>query len=377
MNNLLDSSMLLDGASPWAVGSFEVADKPIIIRAFGLGADDLICVKMVRKVQLGSGNVTVDGCGTKPAEIETKAASEYFTDCSVKVCICAKQPWTVVSLSGDYELEVRGSNVTLSAVTVTADIYHGASLPICAAQCKACEPAITVASPVTAVVTGLPCPLPATFMYNGAQTTLSAFIADIKVQVTGAMYNASTCSFTAPAGSAFPSLAVSAVPTPAPVYCPSQPLVDGGFGYHIADPKDPAATVEIAPCAGDTSVDSIWVYPTAGTGHTAKVTACDGTTIGYGANQSNCAVACPCPEMNVTVNNAAPVNNVSVAAPIVNNAFAPTTNVAAPAVTTNVAAPVVNLPAPNVVGAGYDANGKLTITRSDGTTVQTTDLPSC
>jgi hypothetical protein len=92
--------------------------------------------------------------------------------------------------------------------------------------------------------------------------------------------------------------------------------------------------------------------------------------------------------MNVTVNNAAPVNNVSVAAPTVNvepavNNFAPTTNVTAPAVTnnftptTNVAAPVVNLPAPNVVSAGYDGNGKLTITRSDGTSVQTADLPSC
>jgi hypothetical protein len=73
-------------------------------------------------------------------------------------------------------------------------------------------------------------------------------------------------------------------------YCPSQPLLDGGFGFHIADPKDPAATVEIAPCAGDTTVDSIWLYPTAGAGHTVKVLDCEGNTIGYGANQSKCGL---------------------------------------------------------------------------------------
>jgi hypothetical protein len=224
--------------------------------------------------------------------------------------------------------------------------------------------------PVTATVTGLPCPLPAAFVWNGVATTLSAFIADVKAQVAGAVYNAAQCKFTAPEGSTFPPLVVSAivvVPPPV-VYCPSQRLLDGGYGYHINDPKDPAATVELAPCPGDTSTDSIWVYPTAGTGRTAKVTACDGTTIGYGANQSNCAVTCPCPDMNVTVNNAAPVNNVTVAPPVVNNAFAPVTNVSAP---------VVNLPAPNVVSASYDTNGKLTITKSDGATVQTADLPSC
>lgn len=229
--------------------------------------------------------------------------------------------------------------------------------------------------PVTGTVTGLPCPLPAAFMWNGVATTLSQFITDVKAQVTGAVYNAALCSFTAPEGSTFPSLVVSAivvVPPPV-VYCPSLPLMDGGFGYHIADPKDPLATVEIAPCAGDISTDSIWVYPTAGVGRTAKVTACDGVTIGYGVNKSNCAVACPCPDMTVTVNNTAPINNVSVAAPIVT--VEPAVNNFAP--TTNVAAPVVNLPAPNVVAAGYDTNGKLTITKSDGTTIQTTDLPSC
>jgi len=80
------------------------------------------------------------------------------------------------------------------------------------------------------------------------------------------------------------------------VYCPSLRLScsgEPGFGYHADDPKDPAATVEMAPCAGDPQ-DSIWIYPTSGTGHTVKVTDCDGVLIGYAANRSDCAPDCGC-----------------------------------------------------------------------------------
>ena len=118
----------------------------------------------------------------------------------------------------------------------------------------------------------------------------------------GATYSGASCQFTAPAGSVFPPLVVSAVvvPPPAPqptVYCASQPLLGGGFGYHISDPKDPAATVEIAPCPGDTSgTPTIWVYPTASAGATAPQYDCNGVLIGYGRNTSNCAIQCPCPE---------------------------------------------------------------------------------
>jgi hypothetical protein len=230
--------------------------------------------------------------------------------------------------------------------------YTGYGQPV--DHCKVAPPAPT---PITQAITPCPATFPMVWNYDGATyPTIGAFVNAYKAAMLPVVVTfVAPCTFSAPDGTVFLPTALSAIVVvpPTVVYCPSQPLLDGGFGYHIADPKDPAATVEIAPCPGDTSTDSIWVYPTAGAGRTAKVTACDGTTIGYGANQSNCAVACPCPDMNVTVNNAAPVNNVSVAAP------------------------VVNLPAPNVVGAGYDANGKLTITRSDGTTVQTADLPSC
>lgn len=81
-------------------------------------------------------------------------------------------------------------------------------------------------------------------------------------------------------------------------YCPSMRLsCDGsvpGFAYHDADIKDPAATVLMEPCAGDTSTDRMWIYPSAGPGHTIKVTDCDGVLIGYAVNRSDCAPECPC-----------------------------------------------------------------------------------
>jgi hypothetical protein len=81
-------------------------------------------------------------------------------------------------------------------------------------------------------------------------------------------------------------------------YCPSMRLScngEPGYGFHLLDPKDPAATVELASCDG---TDSIWIYPTAGPGHTAAQYECkpDGTLtlLGYGANRSDCAPDCGC-----------------------------------------------------------------------------------
>jgi hypothetical protein len=196
------------------------------------------------------------------------------------------------------------------------------------------------------------------------------------------------------------------------VYCPSLRIsCDGkpGFGFHTADPKDPAATIEMAPCPGDEMTDSIWIYPSAGPGHTIKVADCDGNMIGYAVNKSDCAGDCGCPKDPViTVNNTnnvaaptvnvaapevtvTPVNNfaptTNVAAPEVTavNNFTPTTNVAAPAVTnnfaptTNVAAPEVNITqaAPNLVAQVIADDGRITSTLSDGSTVVSNALPSC
>lgn len=159
-------------------------------------------------------------------------------------------------------------------------------------------------------------------------------------------------------------------------FCPSMRLsCDGsvpGFGFHDMDVIDPLATVEMAPCAGDTTTDRIRIYPSAGPGHTVKITDCDGVLVGYAANRSDCAPDCGCPKD--------PVINIKtyVAAPEVTNNFAPTTNVAAPEVTNNFAPTTnVSLPAPNLVAHALSNTGVLTSTLSDGSTVTSNPLPTC
>jgi len=85
------------------------------------------------------------------------------------------------------------------------------------------------------------------------------------------------------------------LPDQPPAPCPSLSLADQspyfkGFAYVPGDLVDPAATV---PFRGGL------IYPTAGEGHTVKVTAPDGVTvIGYAANQSECANPCCNPVAN-------------------------------------------------------------------------------
>jgi hypothetical protein len=73
--------------------------------------------------------------------------------------------------------------------------------------------------------------------------------------------------------------------------CPSFSLADAspafkGFAYVAGDLTDPAATV---PFRGG------FIYPTAGVGHTVKVTDALGAVIGYAANKSDCANPCCTP----------------------------------------------------------------------------------
>jgi len=70
-----------------------------------------------------------------------------------------------------------------------------------------------------------------------------------------------------------------------------------GYAYTAGDYTDPAATVAY----GD-----LFLYPTAGEGHTVKVTDVNGATIGYAANKSDCAGCCvliprPIPEADLSL----------------------------------------------------------------------------
>ena len=83
--------------------------------------------------------------------------------------------------------------------------------------CGACADCVTVVPPVPVIapVTGQPCPLPASFLWQGTQYTTSSFIVAVQAQVAGAVYNGALCQFTAPAGSVFPALVLQATPPPA------------------------------------------------------------------------------------------------------------------------------------------------------------------
>lgn len=123
------------------------------------------------------------------------------------------------------------------------------------------------------------------------------------------------------------------------------------------DPKDPAATVEMADCDG--IEDSVWIYPAPGAGHTVKVMDCNGTLVGYAANQSACAADCGCPKDPVIT---------------VNNKFSPTTNVAAPSVAVSVEAVMPDAPL-SVLNTSWSGT-TLVLTMSDGT-VREAPAPLC
>jgi hypothetical protein len=87
------------------------------------------------------------------------------------------------------------------------------------------------------------------------------------------------------------------LPDPVANPCPSFSLADAspffkGFAYVAGDLIDPAANV---------AYRGGFIYPTAGEGHTVKVTALDGVTvIGYAVNKSDCANPCCNPVTNRT-----------------------------------------------------------------------------
>lgn len=80
---------------------------------------------------------------------------------------------------------------------------------------------------------------------------------------------------------------------PSSVPCPSRRIPGfAGFGFDASDVFDPDATVRIVPTTGNTL--PLWIYPTPRWGATAAVLDGTGAVLGFAANQSDCAVDCPC-----------------------------------------------------------------------------------
>jgi hypothetical protein len=297
---ILEPNTPLNGFSPWVVGEFTVTSEPLKIEAFGLGSDDLICVKSVLKKSIDSGSYENDGCKTNAPDGLEVVATEYLTDCGTKICICKKQAWTVITIPGTYQLEVSGTNIQNHLVTVQMIPYTGSLEVQASNQCKVCEPATPTVPAATFTLT--PCPANGTFNYAGVVYNMPSQLIKLKTDIEAlygitTSYNPTDCIFTVTGGIGTPPPNVTLIPVvipPAPpVYCPSYPMPNGGFAYGLGDSIDPLATTKLQDgCTG--SDDIYWLYPTPALGHTVPVPDCSGTVLGYAANKSDCAPACAC-----------------------------------------------------------------------------------
>jgi hypothetical protein len=359
----------LKGAAPWFLANVVVGSKPIFLYAYGMADGDKICVRRIVTSADESGFVSSNCSVSSPVPGSVVARSDVNA-CGNPVCMDKDNASVQLPEPGSYELVGEGPGFAAGTITIEEVVWTGEHSP------AACPAPIEIGSLPPIEISAIPdlniAELPDLVISELPIIEIAKHVVGTQVVCGDLWYIWSDGTKT-----------TETLPTcPEPVtYCPSMRLSCSGgvgFGYHLMDPKDPAATVEMATCPGDETTDPIWIYPTAGPGHTVKVMDCDGNPIGYAVNRSDCAPECGCPE---TVINFSPTTNV--AAPAVTNNFAPTTNVAAPAVTnnfaptTNVAAPNVTLPAPNVVAHALGEDGTLTTTLSNGSTVVSNPLPSC
>lgn len=398
MSIIFDNTSVLAGASPWTMAGFEVSDKPKLIFAYGLGADDVICVRRVVSSDNPNSGFKSNGCSTTAPQAGFVLARQDVMSCGIRVCMCANQNSVVISEPGDYELVGTGSGIAGGSIYIEATEWLSESSP--PANCfdcfnvpcedttwtatgnercvgsdvereetsncgttrwvtdrqvvwtptgqKHCEGETTKLEErndcgATRWVAG-----PATKWTDTGSTRCTAAgrvekeqinecccgtkWVDVSAQTwtdTGVVRCTTTnvekeqkneCGttrwvtdrpqvWTETGESRCKNFRVEVqetndcgatrwtATTTVCGYCPSLRVScdsNSGYGYHVNDPKDPAATVEMAPCTGDTSVDSVWIYPSSGPGHTIKVTDCDGNLIGYAANRSDCAADCGC-----------------------------------------------------------------------------------
>lgn len=282
---------------------------------------------------------TMRGCCPDPIVVEPPPppVTAVVSICPVPACFTwgGTQYNSVVAFASDIRSLVPGA--TYNVATCTFSAPAGAVFPDL--TIVECVPEV----PVTAVVSI--CPVPTCFTWGGTQyNSVAAFVNAVKDIVPGAVYNAQTCTFSAPEGSVFPDLTIVEC-VPETVYCPSLRLDvcdcnEIGFAYRDGDSIDPAATVQVLACDGTTVG---YAYPTARVGATVPYEE-NNIVIGFLKNRSECA-----PEASTVINNY---------------------------VNTTVAAPTVVLPAPTVASQTLDANDAIVTTLTNGT-VFTTPLSNC
>jgi hypothetical protein len=339
-------------------------DTQVTIAALGLPAGASVNIEMVQISTPVRDQICPGSCEIPAVQFPSETAWQPLMCCEgKKVTLNAASPYIVIDAPQHVRLRALITGYDFSAAPFPGEvIVYPSTSTITNDTMRGCCPDPVVIAPPAPQVTAMVsiCPVPACFTWGGAQyNSIAAFVSDVKDLVPGAGYNPLTCTFSAPAGTVFPSLAIVAcVPvTPTPVYCPSFRLeacgcAEIGFAYRLGDSIDPAATVAILDCEG---LAVGWGYPTPRPGATVPYEDND-VVVAYLQNKSDCA-----PEASTTVN-----VQTTVSAPIV--------NVAAPVV--SVAAPTVVLPAPTVASQVLDANDAIVTTLTNGT-VFTTPLSNC
>jgi hypothetical protein len=334
-------------------------DTQVTIAALGLPAGASVNIEMVQISTPVRDQICPGSCEIPAVQFPSETAWQPLMCCEgKKVTLNAASPYIVIDAPQHVRLRALITGYDFSAAPFPGEvIVYPSTSTITNDTMRGCCPDPVVIAPPAPQVTATVsiCPVPACFTWGGAQySSIAAFVSDVKDLVPGAGYNPLTCTFSAPAGTVFPSLAIVAcVPvTPTPVYCPSLRLDtcdcrEIGFAYRLGDSIDPAATVSVLACDGTTVG---FAYPTPRVGATVPYEE-NNIVIGYLQNQSACA-----PEASQVINNYV------------------TTNVAAPVV--SVAAPTVVLPAPTVASQVLDANDAIVTTMTNGT-VFTTPLSNC
>ena len=342
-------------------------DSQVTVAALGLPAGAHVRFEMVQISSPMREQICPGSCEIPAVQFPLETAWQPLMCCEGQpVRVNAANPYVVLDAPQHVRLRALVVGYDFSAAPFPGEVivYPSTSTITNDTMRGCCADPVVIVPPLPQVTATVSiCPVPACFTWGGAQyTSLAAFVSDVKDLVPGAGYNPTTCTVSAPAGTVFPNLTVVAcVPVPvAPVYCPSLRLDvcdcnEIGFAYRDGDSKDPAATVQVLACDGTTVG---YAYPTARLGATVPYEQ-NNVVIGFLKNRSECA-----PEASTVVNTYVTTN---VAAPIVNNAFAPTTNVAAPTVV---------LPAPTVASKTLDDNDAIVTTLTNGT-VFTTPLSNC
>jgi hypothetical protein len=138
---LINPMTPLEGTGPWLAGEFRITSgQAIKISAYGLTANDTICVRQLYLRQDGNATHQSAGCAVECPDPPAVIASIPYTYCGAAVCLCEAQPIIRIRDPGNYVLEFSGSGFDARQVIVTGEqlMAEDVSDAMLEMQCEAC-----------------------------------------------------------------------------------------------------------------------------------------------------------------------------------------------------------------------------------------------